>query len=300
MLEVDLQRMDVVSQQSFEWSIATLSEATPNIPLTVGTSLGLHLYDHRAPRTHSPTRDEKIDLFTRIFNNDPLPAYAPLSQPTPLCIHHLPENGSQSAVSNDIYVAGRFPSILWYDRRMWPHILGSIHSGARLASLTSVPHPFLSDVPGRRWGEVSQERMAESKAARGQTLVAAGEYETKGSLELVGLRSGSGGTRGSDARPLKPWGYEGSMLRNRQTSSGAKIFSAIAHGTRIAFSDGCGDVKWFERDGEFSVPSRRVHLVLLGLRTDTRLFRTHRGTPPPHRLPRRRRPRAALHVPPHW
>lgn len=256
MVEVDLQRMDVVSQQSFEWSIATLSEATPGIPLTVGTSLGLHLYDHRAPRTHSPTRDEKMDLFTRIFNNDPLPAYAPLSQPTPLCIHHLPEAGPQGAVSNDIYVAGRFPSILWYDRRMWPHILGSIHSGARLASLTSLPHPFLSDVPGRRSGEVSQEKMAESKAARGQMLVAAGEYETKGSLEIVGLRTGSGGVRGSDARPVKPWGHEGSMLRNRLTSSGAKIFSAIAHGTRIAFSDGCGDVKWFERDGEFSAAVR--------------------------------------------
>ncbi|MBE3047570.1 hypothetical protein IMZ48_34665, partial [Candidatus Bathyarchaeota archaeon] len=84
MIEVDLQRLDVVSQQTFEWSITTLSEATPGIPLTVGTSLGLHLYDHRAPRIHSPTYDEKTDLLSRLFGNNPLPSYAPLPQPTPL------------------------------------------------------------------------------------------------------------------------------------------------------------------------------------------------------------------------
>ncbi|KAL2113731.1 hypothetical protein VUR80DRAFT_2700 [Thermomyces stellatus] len=264
LVEVDLQRLDVVSQQSFEWSITALSEATPGVPLTVGTSLGLHLYDHRAPRTHSSTHDEKIDLFSRIFSNDPLPAYAPLSQPTPLCIHHLPEAGHQDVASNDIYIAGRFPSILWYDRRQWPHILGSIHSGARLVSLSSIPYPLPPDVQRRKLGEIPQERILEAKSVRGQTLVAGGEYETKGSLELVGLRSQEAGLPGESspngsARRQKPWSYEkGSIVQNRQTASGAKIFSAIPHGSRIAFSDGRGDVSWFERDGLTEVRRHKI------------------------------------------
>lgn len=278
--------------QSFEWSITALSEATPGVPLTVGTSLGLHLYDHRAPRTHSPSHDEKIDLFSRIFSNDPLPAYAPLSQPTPLCIHHIPEAAHQDVASNDIYIAGRFPSILWYDRRQWPHILGSIHSGARLVSLSSIPYPFPSDVQRRKLGEIPQERILEAKSARGQTLIAAGEYETKGSLELVGLRSQDpwvqgGSTAGGSVRRRKPWGYEkGSSVQNRQTASGAKIFSAIPHGSRIAFSDGRGDISWFERDGEFLLVSlTSIWIVLTPPRTGLTEVRRHKiGSPEDHDL----------------
>ncbi|SPO07668.1 uncharacterized protein DNG_10363 [Cephalotrichum gorgonifer] len=269
LIEVDLERLDVISRQTFEWSITTLSEASPGVPLTVGTALGLHLHDHRVKRSHSPTHDEKIDLFAQIFSDDPIPPYAPLSQPTPLCIHHLPEAGLQDTISNDIYVAGRFPSILWYDRRKWPHILGSIHSGARLVSLTSLPYPFLNDAHQRRLGGLTPESILESKMAKGQTLIAAGEYETKGSLELTGLRSGQGkilGERSWDVtagcraqRPQKPWGYDKqSSQLNRQTASSAKIFSAIPHGTRIVFSDGCGDVKWFERDGITELRRHRI------------------------------------------
>lgn len=290
LVEVDLQRLDVVSQQSFEWSITALSEATPGVPLTVGTSLGLHLYDHRAPRTHSSTHDEKIDLFSRIFSNDPLPAYAPLSQPTPLCIHHLPEAGHQDVASNDIYIAGRFPSILWYDRRQWPHILGSIHSGARLVSLSSIPYPLPPDVQRRKLGEIPQERILEAKSVRGQTLVAGGEYETKGSLELVGLRSQEAGLPGESspngsARRQKPWSYEkGSIVQNRQTASGAKIFSAIPHGSRIAFSDGRGDVSWFERDGgSLYNPSTSLPFRLTPSHTGLTEVRRHKiGSPEDH------------------
>src|SRR5690606_18578095 len=45
LIEVDLNRLDVVSRDSFEWSITTLSAIHPERPLMVGTSLGIHFHD---------------------------------------------------------------------------------------------------------------------------------------------------------------------------------------------------------------------------------------------------------------
>lgn len=240
------------------------------MPLTVGTNLGIHMHDFR---TKAPLRNEILDkvdgvnglehlganyFYERslrsLFDTDPLPPYAPLSQPGPLHILHLQKPGSVMDLSDDIYVAGRFSNILHYDRRTFPSIKGSIHSGARLCSMTSLPHPFSSlDHEVRRRGELSLEQVHESKTIPGgRTLVACGEYNTKGSLELYGF-----------ATPPASMPYAGDtfgkgVLKNRQTSSAAKLLSVANHGTRIAVSDGAGYVKWFERDGFTEVRRCRI------------------------------------------
>ncbi|KAL2754954.1 hypothetical protein ACRALDRAFT_2059738 [Sodiomyces alcalophilus JCM 7366] len=258
LMEVDLERLAVVSDQSFEWSIATLSTAHPDVPLTVGTTLGIHIFDHRA--RVNPTQD----IIDQIFDPGPLPKYAALSQPHPLSILHLPKLGDPASVSNDIFVAGRFSNILHYDRRyIQPNvgsIQGSYHSGARLACLASLPGPFSPlDSEVRQRGELSAEQVRASKAKVGQTLIAGGEYNSKGSLELYGLSPsdkqqppGSGSGSGSGERWLS------SNFKNRYNAAESKILSIACHGTRIALSDGSGYVKWFERDGSTEVRRHRI------------------------------------------
>ncbi|KAH6651021.1 hypothetical protein F5144DRAFT_480014 [Chaetomium tenue] len=234
-----------------------LSAASPTVPLTVGTSLGIHLHDYRARKPPRNDHNETVDGFEKmgakefyerslrqIFSDDPLPLYASLSQPGPLSILHLQQPGQEADLSDDIYVAGRFSNILHYDRRKFPSIRGSIHSGGRLCSMTSLPYPFSTlDSELRRMGELSLEQVEASKSATGgRTLIACGEYNTKGSLELYGLAPEA-------LRTSAAGGLQNSTFRNRQTSSHSKLMSVVNHGTRIAFSDGSGYIRWFERDG---------------------------------------------------
>lgn len=258
LIEVDLQTLAVVDCESYPWSITALSAASRTVPLTVGTSLGIHLHDYRSRKLPLNDAGGVIDGFDRmgaknfyerslrhIFDDEPLPPYAPLSQPGPLSILHLQAPGQEADLSDDIYVAGRFSNILHYDRRKFPSIRGSIHSGARLCSMTSLPYPFSTlDSELRRKGELSVEQVQASKSvAGGRTLIACGEYNTKGSLEIYGLSSSE------SAHTVTPGGLQNSTFKNRQTSSQSKLLSVVNHGSRIAFSDGSGYIKWFERDG---------------------------------------------------
>jgi hypothetical protein len=267
LIEVDLRRLSVVDCESFPWSITALSAASPGVPLTVGTSLGIHLHDYRARKPPRDDQRETLDGFDRmgakefyerslrlIFDDEPLPPYAPLSQPGPLSILHLQQPGQEADLSDDIYVAGRFSNILHYDRRKFPSIRGSIHSGARLCSMTSLPYPFSTlDSELRRKGELSLEQVEASKtAAGGRTLIACGEYNTKGSLELYGLASTA------SAHTRTPGGLQNSTFKNRQTCSQSKLLSVVNHGSRIAFSDGSGYIKWLERDGFTEVRRCRI------------------------------------------
>ncbi|EHK25222.1 uncharacterized protein TRIVIDRAFT_54746 [Trichoderma virens Gv29-8] len=216
LIEIDLERLEVVSRESFEWSITALSKIQNDVPLTVGTSLGIHLHDFRARARVTQTAVEQVDqndIFKSIFDPTPLLPYASLSQPTPVSIIHLPIRGSPDLVSNDIYVGGRFSNILHYDRRKFPVIMDSIYSGATINSMAAMPHPFSSlDSEVRRHGELSTEQVTKSKEnGEGWTLIAGGTYKSKGSLEIFGLTQ------------------------------------AIAD--PIVFSDGAGSIKWFERDG---------------------------------------------------
>ena len=225
--EVDLTTLQISSYDRYPFSITALSEAAYPIPLTVGTSLSLHLHDPRLGNNGgSPTSwiSDRVDTnanvskdcrhsttdFHRLSSGDPSQTdYATLSHPAPLSILHLNP-------SSTIYVAGRFPSILTYDRRYFPKLASTIHSGARLCSIASLPTPYHP------------------------TLAAAGEYNGKGSLELYSLGSASIASP-SDTIP-KP-------TRNRTSASRSKLLSLTPHGTRLLFSDSDGKLKWVERDG---------------------------------------------------
>jgi hypothetical protein len=171
-----------------------------------------------------------------------------LSQPTPLSILHLPFPGTRDVLTDHIYVAGRFTSILHYDRKMFPRIQSSIYSGASLSSLACLPYPFSTlDSELRRKGELSAEQVRKSKTLDGgRTIVACGEYNTKGSLELYGLLP--------DEQDLS----QNSTMNNRQTCAASKILSVINHGTCLVFSDSSGNIKWFERDGFTEVRRRKI------------------------------------------
>lgn len=245
LIEVDLHRLEVASRESFGGSITTLSAAHDGVPLTVGTSHGVHLHDFRA-RARVPhdvverldgSQWDETDVVKGIFDTKPPPPYASLSEPTPLSILHLPEPGSQELVSNHIYVAGRFTNILHYDRRKFPAMVRAIWSGGLVKSLASLPYPFSTrDNEARRRAEVPLEQIAQMKAqGTGSTLIAGGEYKSKGSLELHGL--------GDDCSP------QGPPTQNRQTAASSTILSVANHGTKIVFADGTGNLKWFERDG---------------------------------------------------
>jgi hypothetical protein len=259
LVEVDLETLSVVSREKFPFSIAAISEAKHTTPITVGTNLSLHLYDPRSKSSisaisNAPERlDEATPLprasnFQTLFNPQPT-NYAPLFHPGPLSIIHISTSGDNWDGNGEIYVAGRFPSILNYDRRYFPKLRGTIHSGARLCSMTSMPYPFAAQLKDKmRRAELSMEQVESAKALPGNTLIACGEYNSKGSLELYGLsplphfttmtsNSFAGRAQNSD------------FLKNRQTSSNSKLLSVSSHGTRIVFSDGGGNIKWVERDG---------------------------------------------------
>ncbi|KAL2155018.1 hypothetical protein VTH82DRAFT_3694 [Thermothelomyces myriococcoides] len=269
LIEVDLRRLSVVGCESFPWSITALSAANPTVPLTVGTNLGIHLHDYRARKPLRNDQDEMIDDFDmsgasefyerslrHIFDDVPLPPYAPLSQPGPLSIVHLQQPGQEADLSDDIYVAGRFSNILHYDRRKFPSIRGSIHSGARLCAMTSLPYPFSRvDSDLRRRAALSLEQVEASKTVPGgRTLIACGEYNTKGSLEFYGLTPVTAPTHSTRVAG----GLQDTAFKNRQTCSQSKLMSVVNHGTRIAFSDGSGYIKWFERDGFTEVRHCRI------------------------------------------
>ncbi|KAJ8130054.1 hypothetical protein O1611_g3578 [Lasiodiplodia mahajangana] len=256
--------LTVVTTTPFERVIMTMSTANPMIPLTVGTFNGLFLHDYRvrhAPREQQREVVESIlpcgpDLSRVLEDWRPLPPYAPLAQPGPQCIHHMDRPGHHDQLSDDIFVAGRFTSVLHYDRRMFPAIKGSLHSGGRLCSLTSLPYPFSSvDSDLRRRLELTEEQVTKSKnTAGGRTLIACGEYNTKGSLEIYGLSSKLGDGNRTDVS------YD-STTKNRQTASSSKLLSVINHGNRIAFSDGQGYLKWMERDGFTEVRRHKIGKV---------------------------------------
>ena len=264
---MDLQSLVVVACEALPWSITTLSTASPTVPLTIGTSLGIHLHDPRSPLSVRQEHAEAVDGmgyatardiiqqrdWRSLFDDTPLAPYAPLSQPTPLSILHLPRSGQDDDISDGIYVAGRFSNILHYDRRRFPAIQGSIHSGASLCSMAALPYHFSAvDSELRQMGSLSLEQVEASKAGRGQTLIAVGDYNTKGSLELYGL------TPTPETPTTVAGGLHNSVLKNRQTASSAKLLSVVNHGARIVVSDGRGSVNWFERDGYTEVRRLRI------------------------------------------
>jgi hypothetical protein len=230
----------------------------------VGTNLSLYLHDSRARRSSGQGSDlariDSYDIafgslrnpgnrdFRSLLNPEPSPLYAHLHHPGPLSILHLPSSGDEWDGNGEIYVAGRFPSILNYDRRYFPKLRGTIHSGARLCGMTSLPYPFASmEKDLARRGELSIEQVWEAKNRPGKTLIACGEYNSKGSLEMYGLSPNP--ILSTISSNLSAGSLQNSVMKNRQTSSSSKLLSISNHGTRIVVSDGGGNLKWLERDG---------------------------------------------------
>lgn len=222
--EVDVNTFQLISSKQYPWPITALSEAQHGIPITVGTNLTIHLHDPRDQALVSSGPPSSGELIGgSIYSN------ATLAQPGPLSIlHHA---GDESTSDHSIWVAGRFTSLLNYDRRFFPRLRGTIFSGARIASLTSMPRPFIPrNLDLLRNPSVSFSEFQSAKSNIGSTILAAAEYKGKGSLELYGLP-------------------DHSMYQNRQTASASKLLSAAPHAGRIVFSDGDGNLKWVERDG---------------------------------------------------
>ncbi|OQD82444.1 hypothetical protein PENANT_c021G00104 [Penicillium antarcticum] len=262
--EVDLETMKVISQQRYPWSIFALSQETDySVPLTLATTLSLQIYDARLSAVEEEeaisSRCEKVlgssDLVSGIFAHSDSPLlklqpngqpprrirspepsepganYAPLFQPGPLSILHPP-----APHVNTILLAGRFPSILCYDRRFFPRLQTTVHSGGRLCGLASVPAP--------RFPVFSDATYPESHA-----VVACGEYNGRGSLELYSLKSESE----KSYSPSNMTSNLNSEYKNRQSAASSKLLSVGSHGNRIVFSDAEGNIKWTERDGRSEV-----------------------------------------------
>lgn len=217
--EVDLATLKVISLQRYPSDISALSEASTPIPLTVGTASSTYLYDPRVSHQALPGSEmtDRLDkAVASPITHDGQPGNLQSdhhSRRTPLSIVHLAtSDGLHDAQNGSIYVAGRFPSILIYDRRTFPKVHGTIYSGARLCSLASIVSPPPSH----------------------PTIIACGEYVGKGSLELYNISPTS-------SLSISAW-------QNRVSASSSKLLHAIPHGTRILFSDSNGMLKWVERD----------------------------------------------------
>ncbi|KAK5945803.1 hypothetical protein PMZ80_003011 [Knufia obscura] len=287
--EVDLRTMSVVSQSKYAWKITAISQqASEDLPLMIGTSFSLQMHDPRLSLNHrSDASDSKLDTGNEEENTIFLPNYsknwskgqfrerlnrymrpagrfdldcwAPVEPGPQTILHRGP---------NEIAVAGRMPSILFYDKRNFPQLQSVIHSGARLSSLATIPY-----APSG----------SSSNATAEATLIAAGEYHGRGSLELYELPHGRpsdqtpsygveedyvapslprqndiepteqpsipGPSSDPASVPLPSVNNEPYSYKNRQSSSSAKILSVATQGSRIVYSDTEGKLHWVERDG---------------------------------------------------
>ena len=238
--EVDLNTLQLVSHQEFDSPITALSDISPGVPLTIGTTPRLQIYDSRINHhsSSSSALSRSLEKST-IFGSIPRPSqhlYEVLRSPKlpygphhgPLAVVHLPAaNGLHDAQNGAIYAAGRDPSIMVYDRRFLSRLSQFIHSGAHPSSLAII-------------SPLVQDSVASSAGDPQCKVVACGEYKGKGSLELynpVHLSS------------LSPKAKASMQFKNRSSASSSKLLSVTSHGARILFSDGNGKLKWVERDG---------------------------------------------------
>ncbi|EKG18164.1 hypothetical protein MPH_04553 [Macrophomina phaseolina MS6] len=263
--EVDLNTLQIISESKYPFPITTLSEARHPTPVTVGTNMTIHLHDPRQQQftddTNIPVRCELIagtppqNSFDDVLLGNVPRKHAILSQPGPLSILHLPDREWDG--NGDIWVAGRFTSLLNYDRRFFPRLRGTVHSGARLSSMTLVHHPFIPRNLGFH-SMYMDNTIHKDPSIVGHTIVAAGEYKGKGSLELFGLSPDPRHTiLSSDTSSAVR--NRGACIQNRQTASSSKLLSVSTHGARLVYSDGDGNIKWMERDGFTPIRSFNIN-----------------------------------------
>ncbi|KXT00297.1 hypothetical protein AC578_6475 [Pseudocercospora eumusae] len=247
--EVDLTTLSMSSTKKYPFPITALSEVQGRQPLTVGTNMTVHLFDPRDPAFTAGEASTGGELI-----GGSVYSHATLAQPGPLSILH-----HGSAEDSSVWVAGRFTSLLNYDRRFFPRLRGTVFSGARISSLSSIPHPFIPrHLDLLRNPQASVSARLEAKSALGTTLMAAAEYKGKGSLELYGLP-----------------GMQNYL--NRQTASATKLLSVAPQGGRIVISDGDGHIKWMERDGFTYARTFNINDVLPKQETTARQYTNPRA-----------------------
>ena len=259
--EVDLETLQISGFETFPHQISALSKAEYPVPMTIGTTNSLYLHDPRRASNvdrnengnserveniaNFPASPRPNNDFYRLLLGDKSSVSAPLNQPGPLSILHFASSGTQDLGNGEIYVGGRFPSILIYDRRCFPKLQGTIHSGARLCSLASLLYPFKAlEVDLMRQNQLSISEVQTYKSQAGSSLIACGEYNGKGSLEIYGLAPDTS-TTSTPSMSVAP----NSVFKNRVSASSSKLLSVATHGTRLVLSDGDGQLKWLERDG---------------------------------------------------
>ncbi|KAK0865377.1 hypothetical protein LTS02_005358 [Friedmanniomyces endolithicus] len=236
--EVDINTLQLVSTTHYPWPITALSEAKNTTPLTIGTNWTVHLHDPRDSASASPPPNTTNAELLNPSTTSTTSSHATLAQPGPLSILHDP------SPNPSIWLAGRFTSLLHYDRRSFPRLLNTLHSGARIASLTFLPYPLIpQSLDLIRNPETGLSALVAARSAPGTTILAAAEYKGKGSLELYGLPR------------VQPY-------QNRQTASASKLLAVAPHGGRIVFSDGDGNLKWVERDGFSHVRTFNINEAL--------------------------------------
>ena len=204
LIELSLTTLQTISSTKFPFSISTLSsEIVAPHPLTVGTTLTLHLHDPRIASASAAPSTVLPQTFPANYAK-----HAPLFQPSPLAILHHP--------NNSLYVAGRFPSILCYDRAMWPRLQGTLYSGASLCTL----------------------------AADGmEGLIAGGTYNGRGTLESYNLAPDLEAPQQRNQQSAV-WGKILSVAKQ-----GARVVSCDSEGTVSWFERDCRYV--VRREGVF-------------------------------------------------
>lgn len=240
--QIDLSTLQVVAQQRFEKPIFALSQEDSgySAPLSVVSYDKVCVYDSRIRFSgESSASSSAASVNSPGMRYDATTSY----NTSILSVLHPPRPNVHSIIA-----AGRFPFVVLYDRRNLSNIQSVAYSGGNLSSLAAVP------------GQLDRSDRGDNRNNK-HTIIACGEYRGRGSLELFGLSASdeqeSASSSASSASTTEM--THEAFVRNRQNTSASKLLSCASHGSRIVFSDSCGNITWMERDGQ--APSRRFGLV---------------------------------------
>ncbi|KAI5270488.1 hypothetical protein E4T47_06119 [Aureobasidium subglaciale] len=235
LVEVDLATLQVVSEETFPFPIAALSQSRAS-GLVVGTNWTIHIHDPRNKSRSAVNSTLQCEII-----GGPASSHASLSQPGPLSILDRVQDES-------IWVAGRFTHLLNFDRRFFPKVRGTVHSGGRISCITEVARPYIPrSLDLLQDPTIAVSDLLAARTAPGSTILAAGEYKGKGSLEFYGIAPSSSGSVVTES------------YRNRQTAASTRLLSVAAHGYSTVFSDGDGNLKWVERDGMTTIRTYNIN-----------------------------------------
>ncbi|KAJ5477802.1 hypothetical protein N7530_003311 [Penicillium desertorum] len=237
--EVDLETLRVISQQRYPWSIFALSQETDySVPLTLATTLSLQIYDSRLSAVEEEeaisSRCEQVASphapELGIFSHCDSPLFQLRSNGQPPTRIRSPGPSDKGANYAPLFQPGPL-SILHPPA---PHT--TVHSGGRLCGLASVPAPRFPIFSGSTYPE-------------SHSVVACGDYNGRGSLELYNLKPASE----ENHSPSNVTSTLSPEHKNRQSAASSKLLSVGSHGNRIVFSDAEGNIKWTERNGRSEV-----------------------------------------------